>query len=122
MYGSILFNCWGALIGFTIYFLLSLQNIFMSPFVILAGSFVTAIVVFLASFVVRMLLHFIFFTPEEIAYIAEEHMEASDSQQLVDELPSLDQSSSIEFQDENAEDIAKAVRTMMHTEQAATSA
>ena len=118
MYGSILFNCWGALIGFTIYFLLSLQNIFMSPLVILAGSFVTAVVVFLATFIVRMLLHFIFFTPEEIAYTAEEHSKASEQQQMVDELPPLEQSSSIEFQDENAEDIAKAVRTMMHNEQA----
>lgn len=118
MYGSILFNCWGALIGFTIYFLLSLQNIFVSPLVILAGSFTTAFIVFLAIFVVRILLHFIFFTPEEMVYAAIENTAASEEQQLLDELPPLDQSSSIEFQDENTEDIAKAVRTMMHSEQA----
>lgn len=114
MYGSILYNCWGALIGFAIYFLISLQNKFTMPLLIIFGSFVTAIVVFLVVFLVRMLLHFVFFTPEDTTVIVEELKEESTQQQLIDELPPLDQGTSIEFSDENSEDIARAVRTMMH--------
>ena len=114
MYGSILYNCWGALIGFAIYFLISLQNKFTMPLLIIFGSFVTAIVVFLVVFLVRMLLHFVFFTPEDTTVIVEELKEESNQQQLIDELPPLDQGTSIEFSDENSEDIARAVRTMMH--------
>lgn len=119
MYGSILYNCWGALIGFTIYFLLSLQNIFVTPFIILIGSLVTGAIVFLATYIVRMLLHFIFFSPEETVIVSEEFVEKDDQHIMVEELPAIDQASINEFQDENAEEVAKAVRTMMHSEQTA---
>ena len=117
MYGSILFNCWGALVGFTVYFLLSIQNIFITPLIILVGSFVTAAITFVATFLVRMLLHYIFFTPEEVEITVEELKDNSSNASPVGELPALDQTSSIEFQDGNSEDIAQAVRTMMHSEQ-----
>ena len=117
MYGSILFNCWGALIGFTVYFLLSIQNIFITPLIILVGSFVTAAITFVVTFFVRMLLHYIFFTPEEVEITVEELKDNSGEVSSVGELPALDQTSSIEFQDGNSEDIAQAVRTMMHSEQ-----
>lgn len=119
MYGSFLFNCWGALIGFTVYFLLMLQNIFVAPFVIILGSFITAAIAFLAAYPVRMLLHFIFFSPEETVVTTEEYLEIEDKNAGIEELPVLDQSSANEFQDENAEEVAKAVRTMMQTEQTA---
>lgn len=117
MYGSILFNCWGALIGFTVYFLLSIQNIFITPLIILVGSFVTAAITFVATFLVRMLLHYILFTPEEVEIAVEEWTDTGDDASIVGELPALDQASSIEFQDGNSEDIAQVVRTMMHSEQ-----
>lgn len=118
MYGSILFNLWGALIGFTVYFLLSFQNVFTSPLAIILWSFVAAFVVFLAVFPVRILLHFVFFTPEQQVVQVEEVVDQQ-NEQFIDELPSLEQAPSNEFGDENAEEVAKAVRTMMHSEQAA---
>ena len=110
MYGSILFNCWGALIGFTIYFCLSLQNKLAAPLTILTGSFITAVIVFILIFFIRM------FTPAEISISCEKQQQTKQNEVNINGLPMIEQATSNELGDTNSEEIAKAVRTMMHSE------
>ena len=114
MYGSILYNCWSALLGFTVYFVLALQNEFAAPLGILIGSFVAAIGAFVLMFAIRFLLNFILFTPEQVTFATEEIVHTNVEEQQLEGQSLLNQSSTVEFDDENVEDIAKVVRTMMH--------
>lgn len=114
MYGSILYNCWSALVGFTIYFILALQNQFAAPLAILIGSFIAAIGTFLLMFPIRYLLQFILFTPEPVELAMEESVQMNNEESRLEEQPFINQSNSVEFEDANTEDIAKVVRTMMH--------
>ena len=116
MYGSILFNCWGALIGFTIYFCLSLQNKLAAPLTILTGSFITAVIVFILIFFIRMFLSYILFTPDEVSISFEEQQQTKQNEVNINGLPMIEQATSNELGDTNSEEIAKAVRTMMHSE------
>ena len=117
MYGSILFNCWAALIGFTIYFLLNMQNQFLTPLVVIIGSLITAAIVFLCMFIVRKFLHYVFFTPDAMALTIEEQEQMLNDMKNVEELPSLDRTATVQLSDENSEEIANVVRTMMHNEE-----
>ncbi len=116
MYGSFLYNCWAALIGFTIYFIAALQVDFPLPLPILLGSFATAAVVFLLAYPLRYLLGYILYTPEPVPLLPLEEEAVVQEREMLD-LPSLDQTSAMEFEDENAEEIAQVVRTMMHREE-----
>ena len=117
MFGSILYNCWAALLGFTVYFFVALQEKVVLPFNVLLGSFNAALIVFLFMFPVRMLLSYIFYTPTEIEF---EHIEQlTDVQSEIQSISPhvVDKTSTVEFEDESTEEIAKVVRTMMHTEE-----
>ncbi|WP_332648362.1 hypothetical protein [Lysinibacillus sp. 54212] len=117
MFGSILYNCWAALIGFTVYFFVALQKTIVLPLNVLLGSFIAALIVFLCMFPVRMFLSYIFYTPKEIEFHQIEQLTDEQS-----DLPSIsphagNKTSTVEFEDESTEEIAKVVRTMMHTEE-----
>ena len=116
MYGSFLYNCWAALLGFTVYFVIVLQQPYVMPVSALIGAFVTAFIVFLCTFLVRMFLGYVLYTPEELEF--QESIEVEGQPNTSDELkiPSVEQTSTVEFEDENSEEIAKVVRTMMHSE------
>ena len=116
MYGSFLYNCWAALLGFTVYFVIVLQQPYVMPISALIGAFVTAFIVFLCTFLVRMFLGYVLYTPEEVEF--QESIEVEGQPNTSDELkiPSVEQTSTVEFEDENSEEIAKVVRTMMHSE------
>ena len=116
MYGSFLYNCWAALLGFTVYFVIVLQQPYVMPISTLIGAFVTAFIVFLCTFLVRMFLGYVLYTPEELEF--QESIEVEGQPNTSDELkiPSVEQTSTVEFEDENSEEIAKVVRTMMHSE------
>ena len=95
----------------------SIQNQFAVPLVVIAGSFASAVVVFILMFIVRKFLGYVFFTPDAIDLTIEEKAQVQNENNFVEEWPSLDQTSSVEFQDENSEEVAKVVRTMMHTDE-----
>lgn len=115
MYGSILYNCWAALLGFTAYFVLALQQSYAMPLETLIGSFVSALVVFLCTYPARVLLGYVLYTPEEVTL---EEASLLEDQATKEEVPnSSNQTSTVEFEDENAEEIAKVVRTMMNSEE-----
>ncbi|AJK88963.1 MULTISPECIES: hypothetical protein [Lysinibacillus] len=117
MFGSVFYNLWGALMAFTIYFF----STFLKPYTplrIIIGSFVTAIIVFLVMYIVRFLIAYILYTPE----VDEEAVEGelAENEQTTPEGTNQEAASAqstVEFQDENSEEIAQVVRTMMNREE-----
>ena len=116
MYGSFLYNCWAALIGFTVYFIIVLQQPYVMPISALSGAFVTAFIVFLCTFLVRMFLGYVLYTPEEVEFQESIAVEGQPNTSEELQIPLVEQTSTVEFEDENSEEIAKVVRTMMHSE------
>ena len=114
MYGSFLYNCWAALIGFTVYFIIVLQQPYVMPISALSGAFVTAFIVFLCTFLVRMFLGYVLYTPEEVEFQESIAVEGQPNTSEELQIPLVEQTSTVEFEDENSEEIAKVVRTMMH--------
>lgn len=117
MFGSIFYNLWGALIAFTIYFFSTFQKPY-TPLRVIIGSFITAIIVFLVMYIVRTLIAYILYTPE----VHEEAVEGElgDNEQTTPEGTNQEvasANSTVEFQDENSEEIAQVVRTMMNREE-----
>lgn len=118
MFGSIFYNLWGALIAFSFYFFITLRSAHL-PIRILIGSVVAAILVFFAMFLVRYLISYILYTPEsEESLTDDEHNESvQDENNLESNLEEKVTNSTVEFQDENTEEIAQVVRTMMNREE-----
>ena len=116
MYGSFFYNCWAALLGFTVYFFIILQQPYVMPVSALIGSFVTALIVFLCTFLVRMFLGYVLYTPKEAGFQKSLKVEGQSSTSEELQIPLGEQTSTVEFEDENSEEIAKVVRTMMHSE------
>ena len=118
MFGSIFYNLWGALIAFTFYFFVTLQSGYL-PIRILIGSFVAALLVFLLMFLVRYLVWFILYTPEnEDNLTKDQHHELDQHENNLESDPEKElTNSTVEFQDENTEEIAQVVRTMMNREE-----
>lgn len=117
MFGSIFYNLWGALIAFSIYFFSTFQKPF-TPLRILIGSFIVAIIAFFVMFIVRFLIAYILFTPgedEEAVEVDIEEKELESIEGVKQEVPIAN--STVEFQDENSEEIAQVVRTMMNREE-----
>jgi|GEM_PF-335455 len=116
MYGSFFYNCWAALLGFAVYFFIVLQQPYVMPVSALIGAFVTALIVFLCTFLVRILLGYVLYTPEEVGFqeLLEVEGQPNTSEEL--QIPLVEQISTVEFEDENSEEIAEVVRTMMHSE------
>ena len=116
MYGSFLYNCWAALLGFTVYFVIVLQQPYVMPISALIGAFVTAFIAFLCTFLVRMFLGYVLYTPEEVEFQESIEVEGQPNTSEELQIPLVEQTSTVEFEDENSEEIAKVVRTMMHSE------
>ncbi|MBS7344529.1 MAG: hypothetical protein KIG60_02535 [Caryophanon sp.] len=113
LYGNIFYNCWIALAAFSVHFFIAMQSPYATPRV-LFGCFATAIIAFFAAYVIRYIISYVMYTPE----IDNEQL--ANAQQLQeDELQMQEKNSTIEFNDENSEEIAEVVRTMLHTEQPA---
>lgn len=120
MFGSIFYNCWAALIAFTIYFFATFQKSYF-PLRIIFGAFIAAIIVFFVMFVLRYLLWFVLYTPQEELFenFEKENIRYQNDLQNQENQPS--QLSTIEFNDESAEELAEVVRTMMNQEETVTS-
>ena len=116
MYGSLFYNCWAALIGFTVYFFIVLQQPYVIPVNALIGCFVTAFIVFFSTFFVRLFLGYVLYTPEEVGVQEQLEIEGQPNTNEDLQIPLVEQTSTVEFEDESSEEIAKVVRTMMHSE------
>ncbi|MEB2298092.1 hypothetical protein LAV72_00445 [Lysinibacillus xylanilyticus] len=116
MFGSIFYNLWGALFAFSIYFFSTFQKPY-TPLRIIIGSFVAGIIMFFVMYIVRFLIAYVLFTPEgdeEVVEGEHEENESDNPEEENQETPTAN--STVEFQDENSEEIAQAVRTMMNRE------
>lgn len=105
MFGSIFYNLWGALLAFSTYFFLNFMGP-TAPIMIIVKSFIAAVIGFLVTYIIRFLISYVLYTPEEEQALEEEAEEAS--------IPSS--ATAEEFAEENPEEVAKAVRTMMDDE------
>ncbi|MEQ6356420.1 hypothetical protein ABNX05_17470 [Lysinibacillus sp. M3] len=116
MFGSIFYNLWGALIAFSIYFF----STFLKPYTplrIIVGSFVAGIIMFFVMYIVRFLIAYVLFTPEGDEELVEGEHEENESENIEGENQKTPTANStVEFEDENSEEIAQAVRTMMNRE------
>ena len=116
MYGSFLYNCWAALLGFTVYFIIVLQQPYVMPISALIGAFITGFIAFVRTFLVRMFLGYVLYTPEEVEFQESPEVEGQSNTGEELQIPLVEQTSTVEFEDESSEEIAKVVRTMMHSE------
>lgn len=114
MIGSILYNFWGSLIAFTVTFIIMYQ-VSIFPTKILFVSFLIALITFFVMFVIRYLIGFVVYTPDDELFDSLVDENESDEEKVEEQVEEIDlnSSSTVEFEDESPEEIAKVVRTMM---------
>ena len=120
MFGSLFYNLWAALFSFAVYFIIAIQDPFVSPWPTLGIAFVVAVIGCVAMFGVRLFIGYVFYTPEAIVYL-EQDVEA-DANMAEDEqnqqfVPYKNRSTA-EFEEDNTEEVAHVVRTMLHEDEA----
>lgn len=117
MYGSMLFNFWAALVSFSLYFLWAMQATFPMPLPTLVSSLVAAIIGFVVMYPIRLLFGYVFYTPESIVF--SDVLNETSQQEGMNtnsQMNRPENSSTVEFEDDNPEEIAQVVRTMLHKE------
>lgn len=112
MVGTFLSNCWAAVIAFTIYFLITFQSL-NTPTSIIVKSFVVAIVVFFATYLVRFFIAFVMYTPEENQDDANVQSESQSKSEAEDVEDLKKEKASQKITVDQAEELAKSVKTMM---------
>ncbi|RHW39621.1 hypothetical protein D1B33_01880 [Lysinibacillus yapensis] len=116
MFGSIFYNLWGALLGFTIYFLSTLSASAI-PLNSILGSLIAGAVSFLLMYPIRFLIGYCLYTPDDQLFQnLDEENEMLRNNAVSGQTESAQRSSTVEFSDENAEEIAKVVQSMMNQE------
>jgi hypothetical protein len=117
MYRTIFFNLWAALIAFAIYFGYTIYqtNGFATPMPTLVYAFLWGAFGFIVAYGLRYVLDYIFYTPEQ----AEMSISTDDDATVQNINNTGATKSTKEFQDENPEEIAQVVRTMLHQENSA---
>lgn len=116
MFGSIFYNFWFALAGFTIYFFARFQSN-QAPLTTILYGLMWAAIAFVIAYIVRALIAYIIATPsEQLEQIegAETDTEDIAKENGEESLPSPEPT--VEFSDEQSEEIAKAIQTMMQNE------
>ena len=117
MYGSMLFNFWAALVSFSLYFLWAMQETFPMPLPTLVSSLVAAIIGFVVMYQIRLLFGYVFYTPESIIFSdVLDETSKQDGMNTNSQMNLPENSSAVEFEDDNSEEIAQVVRTMLHKE------
>ena len=123
MYRSILFNCWIALIAFSFYFIKTIYDTggTAAPMQTIMWSFIWAIFGFILAYGLRAFLDYILYTPEQIDGLETEAIpnvsNGLDNEATSGSTLSVQNNSTVEFQDESSEDIAQVVRTMLQRDE-----
>ena len=124
MYGSIFYNFWAAIIGFSIYFFGTLSDSLI-PFNNLGISLIAAAASFIIMFAIRYLLGYIFYMPNDDLFNSfnkeNERMREQIAKIPADSTNTGTNTSTMEFKDQNSEEIAKVVKSMMMEEESAKS-
>ena len=118
MLGSIFYNCWAALFSFAVYFIWAIQDPYAYPWSTIGASFVAAIIGFIAMYIIRYFIGYVSYTPENVMFSdVDEQSDAVNENQFVPR----SEHTTVEFEEENTEEIAKVVRTMLHRQDKAIS-
>lgn len=121
MFGSIFYNFWAAIIGFSIYFFSTLSDSII-PLNSLVGSFIAAAVSFIIMYAIRLVLGYIFYTPDDELFNSFNKENKQIRLQLEESANGASGSgasnSTVEYKDQSSEDIAKVVQTMMLQDEA----
>lgn len=113
MFGSIFYNFWFALAGFTIYFFARFQSN-QPPLTTILYGVMWAGISFIIAYIFRALIAYILFTPQQEGN-EEMNQETNEKEDAAN--VSLPSEPTVEFSDEQSEEIAKAIQTMMQKEQ-----
>lgn len=120
MFGSMFYNFWAALFSFAAYFIWAIQNPFAVPLPTIGMAVLAAVIGFIVMFAIRFFIGYVFYTPEAVEHTEVEGaneatmIEEDGNQQFV---PQSNRTTA-EFEEDNTEEIAQAVRTMLHGEEA----
>lgn len=117
MFGSIFYNLWAAIIGFSIYFFSTLSDS-QIPLNSIVGSFIAAAVSFIIMYAFRFFLGYVLYTPDDELFSSLNKENEQLREQLVNReniggSASEGNTSTMEFNDESSEEIAKVIQTML---------
>lgn len=120
MFGSIFYNFWAALLSFAVYFIGAIQNPYAMPLPTIGAAFVIAVIAFSLMFLVRYFLGYVFYTPEAPVLLhTEEELPVTVKKETdIEQSVSQSDRTASDFEDENTEEVAKVVRTMLHGDDA----
>ena len=119
MFGSLFYNFWGALFSFAVYFIWAIRDPYAMPWPTIGIAAVAAIIGFIAMFAVRYFVGYIFYTPEDVVHNETEiindgtFVEEDGNQQFIPQ----NNRTTVEFEEENTEEIAQVVPSMLHGEE-----
>lgn len=120
MFGSIFYNFWGAIIGFSIYFFSTFSDSSI-PLDSLIGSLIAAAVSFILMYGIRLFLGYVLYTPDEDLFNSfnkeNERIREQISNSGTAAVNSEGSTSTMEFNDESSEEIAKVIQTMLLQEE-----
>lgn len=121
MFGSIFYNFWAALLSFAVYFIAAIQNPYAMPLPTIGAAFVVAAIAFSLMFLIRYFLGYVFYTPEApvLSQIEEELPVVAKETDKTQTVPQGDHTT-MEVEDENTEEIAQVVRSMLQSDESLT--
>ncbi|MER1988913.1 MAG: multidrug transporter [Solibacillus isronensis] len=121
MFGSIFYNFWAALLSFAVYFIAAIQNPYAMPLPTIGTASVIAVIAFGLMFLIRYFLGYVFYTPEApvLSQSEEELPVAAKETDKTKTVPQGDHTT-MEVEDENTEEIAQVVRSMLQSDESLT--
>ena len=120
MFGSIFYNFWAALFSFAAYFIWAIQNPFAVPSPTIGMAVLAAMIGFLVMFAIRFFAGYVLYTPEAVVHT---EIDADKEATMIEEdgnqqfVPQSTRTTA-EFEEANTEEMAQAVRTMLHGDEA----
>lgn len=117
MFGSIFYNFWAAIIGFSIYFFSTLSDSSV-PLNSLVASLIAAVVSFILMYAIRLLLGYVLYTPGDEVFTSLNKENEQLREQLANGRSAEGSNpdgttSTMEFHDESSQEIAKVIQTML---------
>ncbi|MEK4629526.1 MAG: multidrug transporter [Solibacillus sp.] len=120
MFGSLFYNFWAALFSFTGYFIWAIQDPFAMPLPTIGAAFVAGVIGYFVMYIIRYFMGYVFYTPENISFneTAEQNENIETNIENDKQVPQNGRST---FEENNTEEIADVVRTMLHGQDEAVS-
>ena len=120
MFGSMFYNFWAALFSFAAYFIWAIQDRFAMPWPTIGIAVIAAIIGFIVMFAIRFIIGYVLYTPEAIIHM---NVDGTNEATMIEEdgnqqfVPQKNRTTA-EFEEDNTEEIAQVVRTMLHGDEA----